>query len=141
MALVQRETDYALRALARLAAEDDFVAVSALAESEDVPEKFLRKIMQGLQRAGLVQSRQGSFGGYRLAVPASQVTLLGAMEVVQGPLVVNECFAQPEICQRVAHCPLRRRMEELQDRICGMLQDIRVSDLANEVPCREGTAT
>ena len=141
MALVQRETDYALRALARLAAEEDFVAVSALAEREDVPEKFLRKIMQGLQRAGLVESRQGSLGGYRLAVPAYQVTLLGVMETVQGPLVVNECFAQPEICQRVAHCPLRRRMEELQARVCRMLDEVCLSDLASETLSREGTAT
>jgi len=137
MAIVKRDTDYALRALKRLACEQGVVPVSALAEKEAVPEKFLRKIMQKLQQAGIVESRQGPFGGYVLSLPASQVTLRGVMDVVQGPLVFNECFANPGICDRVADCPLRRRMEGLQTQLSDMLSEVRLSDIVQEISTHE----
>ena len=67
MPIIRRETDYALRALTRLALDGGSLAVSTLAEEEDVPPEFLRKIMQRLNQAGIVESSQGPFGGYRLA--------------------------------------------------------------------------
>ena len=53
MAVITRETDYALRALIRLAQGPGAIPVRALAEREDAPEAFLRKIMQRLHRAGI----------------------------------------------------------------------------------------
>jgi len=66
MPVIHRDTDYALRALAQLARTGEVMSVSALAEAEHVPQDFLRKIMQKLQGAHLVQSTQGPLGGYSL---------------------------------------------------------------------------
>lgn len=114
MAIIKRETDYALRALAKLVRAGDCLPVSLLAEEEDIPEVFLRKIMQELKAAGIVESRQGPFGGYLLASPPEEISVLDVLEAVQGPLVMNECFSEPEICSRVDFCPVRKRLAELQ---------------------------
>ncbi len=138
MAIVNRETDYALRVLTRLAQDDGFLPVSVLAESEEVPEDFLRKIMQHLNKAGIVESRQGPFGGYRLSVEPSEITLRDVVRIVQGPLLVNECFGEPGICKRVRNCPFRERLRKLQDDLAEELQSIRLSDIVEQIP--EGDA-
>jgi Rrf2 family iron-sulfur cluster assembly transcriptional regulator len=114
MPIIKRETDYALRALARLALSGEFLPVSALSEAENIPEDFLRKIMQTLHRAGIVESRQGPFGGYRLALEPAQVSLLAVLEAVQGRMDLNECFQAPGACERAPRCPVHAQLAQLQ---------------------------
>lgn len=128
-----REMDYALRALACLARADGCLPVSAIAQTEAVPESFLRKIMQTLHRAGFVRSEQGPFGGYALAVPAQELSVLDVLETVQGPLVMNECFASEDICSRTAHCNLRKRLRKLQAELEAMLDRIKLHTAFGEV--------
>jgi Rrf2 family iron-sulfur cluster assembly transcriptional regulator len=134
MAVITRETDYAFRALARLAAEGEFLPVSALAEAVDVPEVFLRKIMQRLHGAGLVESRQGPFGGYRLHGGPDEVSLLDVVEATQGPLVMNECFAEPEVCKGTESCPLRARLQSMQEDLSAQLAGMSLAQLAGKHP-------
>ncbi|KPK62322.1 MAG: hypothetical protein AMK73_06345 [Planctomycetes bacterium SM23_32] len=140
MAIIKRETDYAVRALRKLAGADDFVSVSVLAEGEDVPAIFLRKIMQRLNRAGMVQSRQGPFGGYRLNVAPEDITLLDVVETVQGPLVMNECFVEPEVCRRTEFCPVRVRLAELQVELNARLAEVTLGEVFSAEPAGEGAA-
>ena len=140
MAIVKRETDYALRALAKLGRTRDFLSVSALAQDEDVPEVFLRKIMQRLHAAGIVESRQGPFGGYRLARPPEQITLLDLVETVQGPLVMNECFAAEETCGRTETCPFRSRLAEVQVELNAKLDKMTLAEIVREVPAEQRAA-
>lgn len=67
--------------------------MAVLAEATDVPPEFLRKIVQWLHGAGILWSRQGPSGGYVPSKESGEVSLLELASVVQGPLVVNECFA------------------------------------------------
>lgn len=141
MAVIRRETDYALRALARLAGEEEgYLSVSALAEEADVSVMFLRKIMQRLHRAHIVASRQGPFGGYRLARPAREISLLDVLEAVQGPLVVNECFESPGICGRTGTCLVRRELGKLADGLTGRLAEITMDQLAAGAVAEKGAA-
>ena len=133
MAIIKRETDYALRVLTRLALASDFLPVSILAEEEDVPADFLRKIMQRLNQAGIVESSRGTFGGYQLARPARRVNVLDVMETVQGPLVMSECISRPEICSRIDYCPFRRRLSALAAGLNAKLAKVRISDAAEEI--------
>ncbi len=140
MAIITRETDYALRALTGLALADDFLPVSTLAEQEGVPPDFLRKIMQRLHQAGIVESSQGPFGGYRLARPARQVTALDVVETVQGPLVMSECVSRPEMCGRIDYCPFRERLSALEAGLNAKLAKIRISDAANRIQSAQEAA-
>ncbi len=133
MAIIKRETDYALRALVELAREGKCLSAGTIAEREDIPEVFLRKIMQELKAAGIVESRQGPFGGYLLAAPPQDVSVLDVLEAVQGPLVMNECFAEPQVCSRVDFCPVRRRLAELQVELNADLARIDLGGIAEQM--------
>jgi Rrf2 family protein len=130
MPLIHRDTDYAVRVLVRLAVEKGVRSVPELAQAEDAPVEFLRKIMQRLQHAGLVRSRRGPFGGYELARNPSGVTLLQVVQAVQGDVLVNQCLGWGGPCPREGTCPLRPRLEEIQQELTGRLSEITLAQIA-----------
>ncbi|MFI0480197.1 RrF2 family transcriptional regulator [Actinomadura sp. 9N215] len=86
---VTARTDYAMRALlAMAAAGPEPISTPALAEAEQMPFTFLQTILGELRRSRLVVSQRGHDGGYRLARPASQITVgevLRAMDTTFAP--------------------------------------------------------
>lgn len=79
--------DYAVRAAVELAAAGGGARkVAELAEAQEIPSRFLENILIALRRAGLVQSRRGAEGGFRLARPAEQITVADVLRAVEGPL-------------------------------------------------------
>jgi Rrf2 family protein len=57
-----------------------------LARRQDIPAKFLENILADLRRSGIVASQRGADGGYRLARPATDVTVADIIRAVEGPL-------------------------------------------------------
>jgi Rrf2 family protein len=140
MPIINRDTDYAVRALARLGATGSVTAVSELAEAERVPVDFLRKIMQRLQRAGLLESRQGPSGGYRLVRSPAETPLLDVIEAVQGPIVMNLCFGEGEACPNARGWGLRKRLRTLQSSLKSWLAETTLADVMQRAPQRKGAA-
>ena len=84
---ISAKTEYAIRALAELAAAGGGpLTVVQLAEAQDIPPRFLQHILLQLRRRGVVRSQRGTEGGYRLARPASAITLADAIRAIEGPL-------------------------------------------------------
>ncbi len=84
---ISAKVDYAVRALVTLAAEGGGpLAGSTIAKSQGLPPKFLEGILSELRRAGIVASQRGAEGGYRLARPASAITIADVMRAIDGPL-------------------------------------------------------
>ena len=85
---VSAKTDYAIRAALELAAAPDEKPVKGerISKAQAIPLRFLENILMQLRHAGLVESRRGADGGYRLARPASEVTLADVIRAIDGPL-------------------------------------------------------
>jgi Rrf2 family protein len=85
---VSAKTDYAIRAALELAAAPDDKPVKGerISKAQAIPLRFLENILMQLRHAGLVESRRGADGGYRLARPASEVTLADVIRAIDGPL-------------------------------------------------------
>jgi Rrf2 family protein len=83
---ISAKVDYAVRALCGLADSEDPMTASALASSQQLPEKFLEGILNDLRRANLVVSRRGHEGGYLLSRPASEISLADVIRPLEGPL-------------------------------------------------------
>jgi Rrf2 family protein len=94
---VSAKTDYAIRAAVELAAAPDDKPVKGerIATAQAIPLRFLENILMQLRHAGLVDSRRGADGGYRLARPASEVTLADVIRAIDGPLA-GVSGARPE---------------------------------------------
>ena len=62
------------------------VPIAELARRREIPVQFLEQLFASLRRAGILRSQRGVKGGYTLARPASEVTVLELVEVLDGPL-------------------------------------------------------
>jgi Rrf2 family protein len=79
---------YALKALVHLAGswEEGLVKIRVLADTEEIPEKFLEAILVVLKNARIVTSQRGREGGYRLRRPPSEIRIGEVIRVIDGPL-------------------------------------------------------
>jgi Rrf2 family protein len=131
--LLNRDTDYAVRALLRIAANPaSRLPVSELSRRLNIPRPFLRKIFQTLQKAGVVLSRKGKGGGFVLAAAPQEIFLARVMEVFQGPLELSHCLYGDELCVDIKTCPLRRRILALEKAIQKDIQTITLQSLLDE---------
>jgi Rrf2 family protein len=79
--------DYALRAVIELARGGDSpITADRIARAQEIPPKFCESILLQLRRGGIVYAQRGPEGGYWLAKPASALTLIEIIEVIDGPL-------------------------------------------------------
>jgi Rrf2 family transcriptional regulator, cysteine metabolism repressor len=88
MLSITTKSPYALSALVelhRLQASGP-VPIAELARRREIPVQFLEQLFASLRRAGILRSQRGVKGGYTLARPASEVTVLELVEVLDGPL-------------------------------------------------------
>lgn len=79
---------FAIRAAAELVGRQEYVPLDVIADAQDLPTDYVRSAMSDLRRAGIVSTRRGRVGGYRLARPADRVTLADIIRAVDGPLTV-----------------------------------------------------
>lgn len=85
---ISAKVDYAVRALCELAAHQADVPLKAeqIATGQEIPLSFLENILVDLRRAGFVRSLRGQVGGYRMAKPASEISIADVIRAVEGPL-------------------------------------------------------
>jgi len=98
MLSITSKSPYAVRALVELyrCGDTDPVPIGELARRGDIPSQFLEQLFAALRRAGLLRSQRGVKGGYSFGKPASQITVLEVVELLDGPLGQegNGIFAQ-----------------------------------------------
>lgn len=81
--MLSQTTEYALRAMACLAyTPDELTPTPVLAKQTRVPSNYLAKVLQSLSQANLIVGRRGVGGGYRLSVPAREITLLDVVNAI-----------------------------------------------------------
>ena len=130
MKLLNRDVDYAARALVFIArANKPTVSVSLMEESIGVSRPFLRKILQKLHKAGLLQAVKGKGGGFTLSRDPEAITLSNLITVLQGPLKLNDCLFSKKLCRNHGACLLRHKLEGIETRILSEIEEITIKDL------------
>jgi len=136
--VLSQRTRYALKAMVRLARtpEGEPVQIATLAESEDIPRKFLEIILVELKRQNLVQSLRGKRGGYRLARPAEQITFGEVIRITEGPLALVPCVSRTayrpcEDCKDETACAINRVMAMVRDETARILDATTLADVIN----------
>lgn len=113
---------YGLKALTHLAGlGPGTTAQSAeIAAANNIPKKFLDAILGELRVAGLVSTRKGKGGGYRLARPPAEISVGAAVRVLDGPLAPIACASRRSYrpctdCRDIRTCTVRLMMQEVRD--------------------------
>ncbi len=124
--------EYALRAMACLALmPGQLVPTPALASQTKVPPNYLAKVLQLLAASNLIMGRRGVGGGYKLARPANQITLL---EVIRGVTQVERITACPLGLSSHGSvlCPLHRKVDEVAATVIDVYGKTTLQDLLND---------
>jgi Rrf2 family protein len=129
MKLITRDTDYALRAVCFIGKQKKMVSVTELVSKLGIPRPFLRKILQALNKKGILKSYKGAGGGFLLARPAKEIFLVGLIEIFQGPLKLNECFFKKMACPKVKACALRKKISVIENYVIQELKSISIESL------------
>lgn len=112
-----RRADYAIRAVLALARATDGEpqSVRRVAANQQVPAAFLPQVMRDLVRAGLVAGTIGRNGGYRLAKPSIEITLLEIVEAVEGDCRPRICVLRGGPCVLDGPCDVHAVFANAQD--------------------------
>jgi len=139
---VTRATDYAIRAMIHLAClpEDAQALRDDVARSQGIPSSFMAKILRNLVQARLLVSSRGVNGGFALAGPASDITLLQIVEAVEGPIAIVTCVEGGSGCVRTRECPAAPVWATVQESVRSILGSTSVEDLVS-APRRNGRVT
>src|SRR5947208_589515 len=127
-----RASSYAIHAVAFMAAQksDRPVASHNIAQARGIPERFLLKVLKPLVSARVLTSIKGPHGGYRLAKPAHEISMLEILEAVEGPIGVQPpSFSRPD-----GDGPLSANLERVcratAEQTRQTLERVKIADLA-----------
>jgi Rrf2 family protein len=126
-----RRGDYAVRAMLALAERATTMPTSAreIAAEMDIPVGFLPRVMVDLVGAGLAASVTGRTGGYVLARPAADITLLDVIDGIEGDSRRTTCVLRGGPCGRDGHCQVHDAFFAAQDALLSRLGDTTLADL------------
>lgn len=134
---MSKRSDYGMRILYELAVEPNrYHSARVLADRHGVPEAFLRKILQDLRQAGIVQAQKGRTGGYRLAVSPEEVQVSHILSALEGPMPKLACIVG-EDCDIDEGCPTAPLWRFLERRIQQELSRITLADVVAMAPDSE----
>ena len=119
-----READYAVRAMVWLAqvtsqhcsaADVPRQKAAVIAQGTGIPAAFAVRVLAQLQHRGFLHARAGRDGGYSLAQPIRNITLLEVIEAIEGPLVSPECLLRDGGCGVDDYCVLHDAWSAAQE--------------------------
>src|SRR5881392_1017100 len=130
---VSAKVDYALRAMAELAAAPPgLMTAEQLASAQHIPPKFLESILSQLRSAGLVASQRGAVGGYQLARPAEEISVAEAIRELEGPIATVRGARPDELEYAGPATSLRDIWLELRSQMRGVLEQTTLADLVTK---------
>jgi Rrf2 family protein len=127
-----RAADYGVRVMIQLAMQpaEERTSLPELARTTGAPESFLSKVLQTLARAGLISSRRGQAGGFRITTRGSAASMRDVIEAVDGSICLNVCLIPGRSCSRKAHCPAHPVWAQAQRAMLDVLSNTNVAALA-----------
>ena len=129
---ISMKSRYAVRALTELAHREEAqpgkpVRLGEIADSRAMPLQFLEQVFAALRRAGVVRSRRGAAGGYALARPAAEITVLEVVAALDGVPSPAECTQG--LCERMDSCGAASVWIEAQAALERVLSGTSIGDL------------
>lgn len=131
MIRLSRVADYGIVLMTELARGGVSRATPELAERTRIAQPMAGKILKALAREGVLQSQRGAKGGYRLARPASLITVAEVIEALDGPIALTACVEHgPGECGIEASCPARSNWHRINAAMREALDGISIAEMA-----------
>lgn len=134
---VSSRGEYGVRAMVALAKGfgQGPMSITTMAKESSVPYAYLEQLIVPLRRAGLVESKRGAQGGYRLTRSPELVRVGEVYRVMEGPVAPMDCVSEDiadQTCPLIDGCQTRPVWLKVRDSIVEALDSMTLADLIRE---------
>ena len=131
MLRITKITDYGFILLAHMANQERGTLYNAkdLSASIGIPLPTVSKVLKILTQGGILESHQGSKGGYALARSADRISAAEIIEAVEGPVAITDC-SSADGCER--NCQVSPSWQRVNGAVLGALGDLKLSDMTRD---------
>jgi Rrf2 family protein len=124
-------SQYGLRAMLALSRlpDGELGSAQAIAQQAGIPANYLGKLLQTLAQAGLLRSQKGLGGGFQLARPAGQITLVEIVSPLENMPRLAHCLLGPGGCQPGVPCPAHDKWAQVRQQLFDFLNTTTLAEL------------
>ena len=136
--MFSKSCQYAIRAVTYLAEQqgsEKNMGVKEIADSLQVPQQFLAKILQQLAKHNLISSMKGPGGGFFLDEANANASLLEIVETIDGKNTLNTCILGKPTCSNENPCPLHHHFYGCREGLRSTLSNCSIGSLMDGKPC------
>lgn len=138
MLKIGKLTDYALLVMSQMAKDPhSILSASLLAESTHLTSPTVSKILKILAESHLVTSVRGAEGGYRLAKPASEISVGAVINAMEGGLAITECCEMTSLCSIDSLCTMRENWRKINKMVQVLLDKFTIIDMTRPINTQE----
>jgi FeS assembly SUF system regulator len=131
MLRLSRLTDYGTVILSQMAQDPRALhSVASVAAAVELAPATTSKVMKMLAREGLVVSRRGASGGYMLARPPGEISVVDIIDAMEGRVGLTECSVAAGLCTKEKHCGVRLRWQGINALVRNQLALVSLSDMS-----------
>lgn len=125
---------YGLRAIVNLALKSGPYSVATISQEEKIPFEYLEKIFSKLKKAGLVDVKRGSQGGYFLSKDLKDINLAQIIQALDGKFIPVACVDVDHQfnCSKSHHCLVKKIWSQVQHSFISSLESITLFSLINQ---------
>jgi FeS assembly SUF system regulator len=133
MIILSKLADYGVIVATQLAvaAEEAQMTASALAERTKLPRATVAKVLKALAHAGIVTGARGAAGGYRLARPASVISIAEVVAAIDGAMGLTQCTTHMPACERSAFCSTRPHWHRINHAVGTALAAVTLAEMVS----------
>ncbi|MES0371890.1 MAG: SUF system Fe-S cluster assembly regulator [Mariprofundaceae bacterium] len=126
-------TDYGILLLTHMASEQDrLFASNDLSVATRIPSPTVSKVLQALLGAGVLESIRGAKGGYRLARPASEISVREIINCFEGNIALTECNLDEGECEQLPFCTTSNNWKRINEAVRDALGSISLKDMTEQ---------
>lgn len=142
MLKISTKSRYGTRVMINLAEAygQGYVFLKDIAKKENIPEKYLEKILSILRSKKLVNSARGKKGGYALNKPPEEITVKNIVETLETNFTFSECLNAPGICFKNKSCVTRSIWKNIDLKIKEMMDNMTLEDILKKQKRHKNTS-
>lgn len=126
------KSDHGLLLLSLLARKkaSEFVSLADISNESDLPYAFISRIASQLSKKGILESREGSTGGYKLSKNPKEISVAEVIEALDGPWNPTKCDHEGKSCTHQKICPMQNTWQSnLKNKMWQIMENYTLKDL------------
>jgi len=130
MKLITKDTDYVIQALVFMAENSDSgFSVKEISEELGISLSYLRKLLQILNKKGVLSSMKGKGGGFTLKLKPEKIFVSDLINIFQGKLDIKNCYVKNKRCSNLVNCILHKKLINIEDFIKKEIGTLSIKDI------------